>query len=132
MTLKFNIDSIEKNTEGFSGTLSFKNEQYDYVLKKENDKKQIQLPYSISRLIPLQNFTTFPRSVLRLLVKCTSTDLTVSDNLFVDRRLYFKKRNETQGNWLSSESGSIQLYSDSFFDFFSENHLLKNIEIYPK
>jgi len=134
MVLKFDVNLIEKNTDEFSGVLYFKDEKYDLIVKKENqNKKQIELPYSLARLIPLQNFTFRPRSVLRLSIKCKSKNSIGSDILFVNRKLYFKKQDEYQGNWLSSTTESFNIFSNPLYEYFLEHQSsIKNLEIIPK
>jgi hypothetical protein len=133
MVLKFNINSITKNTNDFSCILYFKNEKYNLIIKKENQKKNIELPYLLSRLVPLQNFTFKPRSVLRLLINCKDENSNVSDILFVDRKSYFKKQDENEGNWLSLSVEFLYIFSNPLYDYFLENQSsIKNLEIIPK
>lgn len=133
MVLKFNIDSIKKNTNDFSCVLFFKNEKYYLIIKKENEKKQIELPHLLSRLIPLHNFTFRPRSVLRLSIKCKSENSIGSDILFVDKQSYFQKQDQNEGNWLSSTTESIYIFSNSLYNYFLENQSnIKDLEIIPK
>ena len=133
MVLKFNIDSIKKNANDFSCISYFKNQKYNLIIKKENKKKQIELPWLLSRLIPLQNFTFRPRSVLRLSINCKSENSISSDILFVDRQSYFKKQHENEGNWLSSTTESIYIFSNYLYDYFIENELnIEYLEIIQK
>jgi len=133
MVLKFNIDSIKKNTDNFSCILYFKNEKYNLIIKKENQKKQIELPYLLSRLVPLQNFTFKPRSVLRLSINCKGENSNICDILFVDRKSYFKKQDENEGNWLSSSAEFLHIFSNPLYDYFlQQKSNIKNLEIIQK
>lgn len=133
MTVKLCVSELKKGTNEFNGIIIFNDEKYSFIIKNEQDRKQIELPYSIGRLVPLQNFTSIPRSVLQLLIKCNTSDSTINENLFVDRKSHFKKRTENEGNWLYSSNEPIQIFSDPIFDFFTNNlEKVTNIEIIPK
>ena len=91
------------------------------------------MPHLLSRLIPLHNFTFRPRSVLRLSIKCKSENYIGSDILFVDKQSYFQKQDQNEGNWLSSTTESIYIFSNSLYNYFLENQSnIKDLEIIPK
>ena len=69
MTLKLCVSELKKGTNELNGIIIFNDEKYSFIINNEQDRKQIELPYSMGRLVPLHNFTSIPRSVLRLLIK---------------------------------------------------------------
>ena len=95
MKLKLNVHKLEKGENEFTGIVMLNDEEFSLIIKNEQERKQIELPYSMGRLVPLSNFTSIPRSVLRLSIKCISPTSNTNDDLFVERKTHFEKRNES-------------------------------------
>lgn len=133
MKLKLNVHKLEKGENEFTGIVMLNDEEFSLIIKNEQERKQIELPYSMGRLVPLSNFTSIPRSVLRLSIKCISPTSNTNDDLFVERKTHFEKRNESDGNWLFTSKDPMEISSDILFDFFT-NHIGEEtkIEIIPK